>query len=155
VTKQLLTTASAIIISLALATATRAGEVEIPIEKLPEAIQKTMRETVGKGTIAKTVKETEKDGSVIYEVAYTVGTRKFEAEVSPKGKLLVIDEQIELSEAPDAVQKAIKDKTAGGKITKVEKATKGKEVFYEAEFVKDGKEHEVKVAPSGKVLAVE
>jgi hypothetical protein len=129
-----------------------AAEVATPLEKLPPAVQKTIRQTAAKGTITKTVKETEKDGTVLYEVAYTVGSKKFEAEVSPAGKLLVVDEQIALSAAPAAVQKVIKEKTAGGKIIKIEKATEGKTVFYEAEYTKGGKKHEVQVDPGGKIL---
>jgi hypothetical protein len=143
------------VFTLAVAGVLRAGEAATPFEKLPGPVQKAMRELVGKGKITKTVKETEKDGTVLYEVSYLVGKRKFEAEVSPEGKLLVVDEEIQLSEAPAAVQKTIGEKTAGGKIRKIEKAVKGKEVFYEAEFIKGFKEHEVKVAPGGKVLAEE
>jgi hypothetical protein len=143
------------VIALAFAAVLHAAETDTPIGKLPEPVQKAMRELVGKGKITKTVKETEKDGTVLYEVSYLVGKKKFEAEVSPEGKVLVVDEEIQLSEAPEAVRKVIEEKTAGGKIRKIEKAVKGKEVFYEAEFTKGGEKHEVKVAPGGKVLAEE
>ena len=53
------------------------------------------------------------------------------------------------------ILKAIEEQTAGGKIKKVEKATEGKKVYYEAEFIKGGKEHEVKIAPDGKIIAVD
>jgi uncharacterized membrane protein YkoI len=140
---------------LAVARLTQAEEVDTPIQNLPQGVQKAIRTTVGAGTISKTVKETEKDGTVLYEVAYTVGKTKFEAEVSPQGKLLVVDEQIELGQAPKPVQKTISKHTAGAQIKKIEKATKGNELFYETEFLKDGKEHEIKVAPDGKVIALE
>jgi hypothetical protein len=132
-----------------------ASEVERPMADLPTAVQATIKSTAGKGTITKTVRETEKDGSVLYEVAYTIGGRKYEAEVSPAGKLLVVDEQIELKEAPKAVQNTIVKHVADGKIIKIEKASKGREVFYETEFTRGDKEHEVKVAPDGKLLASE
>jgi uncharacterized membrane protein YkoI len=131
------------------------AETEVPFAKLPGSVQKATTELVGKGKIVKTTSEPGDHGGTIYEVAYTIGRTKYEAEISPKGKVLVVDQQISLSQAPKPVRKAIEDNTAGGKILKIEKATEGKKVFYEAEFTKGGGEHEVKVAPDGKILARE
>lgn len=143
------------IMSASIATHATGGETEISFAKLPENVQKTAQSLAGKGQITKATKESGDAGGTIYEVAYTIGHTKYEAEISPKGKLIVVDEQIDLSNAPKAVRGVIEEKTAGGKIIKIEKATQGKELFYEAEFTKDGKEHEVKVAPDGKILAAE
>jgi hypothetical protein len=66
------------------------------------------------------------------------------------------DVKVKLEACPTAVQKAIKDKAAGGKIGKVEKATEDKATVYEAEIkTKDGKETEVSVTPQGKLVATE
>jgi uncharacterized membrane protein YkoI len=140
------------LLTLAANASARAADTELPLNKMPENVQKGVHEAVGSGKITKTVKETEKDGSVIYEVAYTVGDKKFEAEISPDGKIKVIDEEITLTQAPEAAQKTMKEQTAGGSITKIEKCTKGEEVSFEAEFTKSGTKHEVKVAPDGKVI---
>ena len=142
-------------LALALGLTGCATEERVAVSKLPPAVQTTVKQVVGSGTIKSTSREAEKDGRVLYEVAYVAGGRSFEAEISPEGKLLVVDEAIALAAAPDAVQKTILAQIAGGRIIKFEKATQGTEVFYEAEFKKGGKTHEVKVAPDGKVLAVE
>ena len=129
-----------------------ADEVDTAMKNLPPAVQKAMQELVGKGKISKTVKETEPGRDVIYEVSYSVGKTLFEAEISEKGKVIVVDEQISLEQAPAPVRATIEEQTKGAKIIKIEKATEGKKVFYECEFKKGGKELEVKVAPSGKLI---
>lgn len=143
------------IIGAAIVAPVRAEETEIPFDKLPENVQKTAQGLVGKGKITKATKESGDRGGTIYEVAYTVGRTKYEAEISPKGEIVVVDEQVAISQVPKPVRGVIEEKTAGGKIIKIEKAKQGKEVYYEAEFTKDGKEHEVKVAPDGKILKTE
>ncbi|MEP6685792.1 MAG: PepSY-like domain-containing protein [Verrucomicrobiota bacterium] len=146
---------STLMLASAIALPVLAGETDLPFEKLPAKVQKTMKRLVGPDKITKTTKETEKDGRILYEVAYRDGEKKFEAEVSPEGELLVVDEELTLATTPAGVRKAIKEVTAGGKIGKIEKATKGKEVYYEAEFKKGGDDHEVKVAPNGKIISTE
>lgn len=133
----------------------RAEETDLPFAKLPAPVQSAMKKLVGQFRMTKTTRETEKDGRVIYEVAYENAGKKFEAEVSAEGKLMVIDEELTLSAAPAAVRKTIELATAGGKVNKVEKATEGRKTYYEAEFRKGNDKHEVKVAPDGKVISTE
>src|SRR6266550_563008 len=83
--------------------AASAAEIDVSLSTLPENVQKAVRRIVGHGQIVKTSKETEKDGRVIYEVSYRVGEKKFEAEFSARGELIVVDEEISLSAAPHAV----------------------------------------------------
>ncbi|GEM_PF-1052461 len=130
-------------------------EQDMALDKLPAPVQKTIKELVGKGKITNTSRETDKGDAVIYEVAYVMDGKNFEAEISGDGKVIVVDEQIEMNDAPEPVQKTFKEKIGDGEIVKIEKATEGKEIYYEVEFKKDGKEHEVKVSPDGKVMAEE
>lgn len=143
------------IIGAAIVVPAQAEETDIPFDKLPEGVQKTAQGLAGKGKITKATKESGDRGGTIYEVAYTVGRTKYEAEISPKGQVVVVDEQIALSQVPKPARGVIEEKTAGGKIIKIEKAKEGREVYYEAEFTKNGKEREVKVAPDGKILKTE
>jgi hypothetical protein len=133
-----------------------AAETKVSLEAVPGPVRTAIEKLVGKGAIRKTVREPGDHGGMIYEVSYTQNGRKYEAEISPKGDVLVVDEEIALSDAPKAVRTTVERQTAGGKVTKVEKATEGKKVFYEVEFRKGGSaEHELQVAPDGKVLKVE
>lgn len=65
------------------------------------------------------------------------------------------EEEITLDQAPAAVQAAILKEAAGAKITEIEKETKDGKTVYEAEFVRDGKEIEITIAPDGTVLGRE
>ncbi len=139
----------------ALAAQSRAAETDLPFAKLPMPVRGAMKNLVGQGRMIKTTRETEKDGRVLYEVAYEKAGKKFEAEVSPAGEVIVVDEQITLADAPTAVRKAIEMATVDARIIKIEKATQAREIFYEAEFTKGNAEHEIKVAADGKVISAE
>lgn len=145
----------ALVLLLATGAVALAAETEIPVSKLPAPVRSAIQKLVGTGTVRKTVQEPGDKGGTIYEVAYTLDGRKYEAEISPAGKVLVVDREVALSEVPAPVRKTIEESTVGGKVTKVERAEEGRETYFEAEFRRAGKEHEVKVAPDGKVLKLE
>ena len=153
--KTIRTTLSIFVTGLLASSFVAAAEADVSFNTLPDKVAKEVRRVVGRGQVIRTTKETEKNGRVIYEVSYRVGSKKFEAEISTAGELIVVDEEISLAEAPKPVAKAIREKAADGRIRKIEKATKGSEIFYEVEFVRAGKEHEIKIAPDGNVLEVE
>ena len=144
-------------VALALGTvaSVRADEKDVRLDQVPAAVQAAMKKLAGSGAITNTSRETEKDGTVLYEVAYKIGEKKFEAEVSASGEVVVVDEQVTLESLPPAVRAAIEKATASGKIGKVEKASKGEETFYEAEFTVGDAEHEVQVALDGTIIARE
>ena len=129
-------------------------ETEIKFADLPAPVRQTARMVVGPGRVTGAVRESGNDGSVIYEVSYVWGKKKFDAEISADGKLLVLDEEIPLSAAPVAVRATIEKATVGGKIAKVEKAVKGDTVFYEIEFRRNGRAQELKVDSDGRLLGI-
>ena len=62
-------------------------------------------------------------------------------------------ETVEMDSLPDAVQKAIKDKAAGGEVTSVKREDdKNGKWNYEATIKKEGKEWCVEIAPDGKFV---
>ncbi len=65
------------------------------------------------------------------------------------------EEEITLEQVPAAVRATILKEAAGAKITEVERETKNGKTVYEAEFLRDGQEIEVKIAPDGTVLSRE
>ena len=62
------------------------------------------------------------------------------------------EEKVTLDQVPQAVKATILKEAGGAKIKEIEKETKGERTVFEAEFVKDGKEIEIKVAPDGTLL---
>jgi len=66
------------------------------------------------------------------------------------------DQKVNFNDCPQAVQKFVTEKAAGGKIGTVEKVSEDNKISYEAEITtKDGKGMEVVVTESGKLVATE
>ena len=61
---------------------------------------------------------------------------------------------ITMDQLPAAVKEALTKAAGGGAVSEIEKVSKEGKTFFEAEFVKDGKEVEVLIDESGKVLKV-
>ncbi|MHC4089157.1 MAG: PepSY domain-containing protein, partial [Planctomycetota bacterium] len=59
------------------------------------------------------------------------------------------EEEVSLEQVPAAVKATILRESAGGKITEIERETKNGKTSYEAEFLRDGQEIEIKIAPDG------
>ena len=60
--------------------------------------------------------------------------------------------EVSLDQVPKAVQETILREAAGGKITEIEQETKDGKTMYEAEYKRDGREIEIKIAPDGRLL---
>ena len=65
------------------------------------------------------------------------------------------EEEITLEQVPAAVRATILKEAAGAKITEVERETKNGKTVYEVEFLRNGREIEIKIAPDGTVLSRE
>lgn len=65
------------------------------------------------------------------------------------------EQQVTLDQVPAAVKATILKESAGAKITEIERETKDGKTTYEAEFLLNGKEIEIKVAPDGTLLGRE
>ena len=64
-----------------------------------------------------------------------------------------MSEPVEMNSLPEAVQKTIKDKAAGGEVTSVKREDdKSGKWNYEATIKKEGKEWCVEVSPEGKFV---
>ena len=67
----------------------------------------------------------------------------------------VHEEEVTLDQVPAAVKATILKESAGGKITEIERETKNGKVTYEAEFMLNGQEVEIEIAPDGTILGRE
>ena len=65
------------------------------------------------------------------------------------------EEPVTLDQVPAAVKATILKETAGAKITEIERETKDGKTVYEAEYLQNGREIEIKVAPDGTLLGRE
>ena len=62
------------------------------------------------------------------------------------------ERKVTLQQLPAPVKATILKEAGKGKIREIEEVTRGSEKFYEAEWIRGGKEVEIKVAPDGKLL---
>ena len=139
----------------AYAFAGEAKEESISLDKVPAAVKTTLAKYAADSDVKK-VEKGDQDGTQVYEFDIEQGVRKFEVAISPKGKFMGTEEDMELTAMPAAAQKALRDQAAGGKISAGEKAVdKDNKVTYEADIDKDGKKTEVAVDANGKIVSTE
>jgi uncharacterized membrane protein YkoI len=126
-----------------------AGAASLQLKDLPSAVQKTVQETLKGGQIRNISREKE-NGVTQYEVETMLNGKHRDFEVGATGKLLVVEEETDITTIPAAAKAAIEKKAAGGKIGMVEFFMRGGETLYEAAYTsKDGKKHEVLVKADG------
>jgi uncharacterized membrane protein YkoI len=140
------------LLGLSLMPISQAAEKKIAKSELPAAVQKTADEQSKGATVKGYNKETE-NGQLEYEVAMTVNGHSKDVSIAPDGRVLEVEEQVELSNLAATVQAGLKSKAGKGTITKVESLTKqGSVVAYEAQVNTNGKRSEIQVGPTGKPL---
>ena len=132
-----------------------AQEKKLQKSDLPAAVQKTADEQ-SKGATVRGYSSEVEDGKLTYEVQLTINGRGRDVSIDSNGVVLEVEDVVELSSLPAAVQDGLKKKAGAGKILKVESLTKkGKLVAYEAQVLTGTKRSEVQVGPDGKPLAHE
>lgn len=139
-------------------TAARAGEEKeetISLDKVPDAVHKALA-AYAQDSDVKKVELGEEDGKKQYEFDIEQGGKSFELAFSKKGKFMGREEDIQLTDVPDAAQTALKAQAGEGKLSGFEKAEdKDHQITYEADLEKDGKKTEIAVDEKGKVISKE
>ncbi len=124
---------------------------ELPLSETPGPVQKTIRSHLGKGKLEE-ISKVHDDGDVYYEAEISMGGKAITLTIGPRGRVLSEEEEVSLKELPDAVQKAVKANLGAGQLTSITKVTEGREITYEVEAIKAGKELSFAVAGDGKFL---
>ncbi len=125
-----------------------ADEEKVTMEQLPPKVKEAVQKVVGSNPIKEIERERE-HGIVIYEVEWTVNGKEREAEFTADGHLLELEEEVNANEVPAAVRQAAAEALGKGLKVEFERKTI---VLYEAEAKVDGKEREVLILPTGKVV---
>jgi len=130
---------------------------EKPIQKsdLPSAVQKAMKQRIVGSTVRGYSFEVE-DGQQKYEIETIRNGHTRDITFAPDGRILEIEEQVELASLPSKVRDALNARAGSGKITTVESISKeGKLLAYEAKVNKSGRKYEIQVGPDGQRLTHE
>jgi Putative beta-lactamase-inhibitor-like, PepSY-like len=140
---------------LALPADGRADEEKIPLERVPAAVMKAVKDKFPGATIREAEKE-EEDGQTLYELELIYEGHKYEVTVKADGTITEIEKQIKPADLPKAVSRALKAKYPRAKIVKAAEVTKGaKKTFEVIVETADEKTLEVVLDHSGNILEEE
>jgi uncharacterized membrane protein YkoI len=128
---------------------------DVSMDKVPQEVKGTLKQYASESDVKK-VEKNDEDGVEAYEFDITQGTRSYELAITPDGKFNGMEEDIQLSDMPEAAQAALKAQAGDGKLSGFEKAVdKNNKTTYEADIKKDGKKFEVAVDADGTVVSKE
>ena len=125
-------------------TAAIAAEVKVKMSDLPPAVQNAVKEQSKGATIRGLSKETE-NGKTEYEAELTLNGRNRDVSFDAAGNVISVEDEVPLSNVPDAARAAIQKAAAGGSLGKVEQVKENGKLFYEATVRKGGKSSEIKL----------
>lgn len=120
----------------------------VKVQDAPAAVQKTVTEQTKNATLVALKKEVE-DGKTVYELETKRTGKARDLMIDGSGKVISVEEEVDIAAIPAAARTAIEKKAAGGKIVRVEILTTGKGVSYEAQLSRNGKASEVTVKADG------
>ena len=121
---------------------------DVKVDKLPAAVQATVREQTKNATLVGVIKEVE-NGKTVYEVETKASGKARDLIVDAAGKITSVEEEVDIAAIPIGARQAIQKKAAGGTITRVEVLTMGSVVAYEAAIKVKGKGSEITVNGDG------
>jgi len=128
------------------------GETPIAKKDVPAPVIAAFAKAYPKATIKGYAKELEK-GQTAYEVESMEGKIHRDVLFAPDGKLLIVEESIDMQDVPEAVRLALDSKFPKAKVQLAEKVTEGTSVAYEFKATTaEGKKVEVKFDAKGKEL---
>jgi hypothetical protein len=118
------------------------GEQTVPCKKLPIAVMKAFSKSYPKATIKNCSREVE-DGKVSYEVASKEKAIGRDVLYDAKGNVIVVEETMAMSEAPEPVQQAFNKKFSKAEIILAERLLRGTSINYEFQIKLKGRIREV------------
>lgn len=138
-----------VLATLVITAAQSIAEKRIKRSDLPPAVQRTAdAESLGATVVGYVF---DKEGSeTLYELLLMVNGHTRNVTIDPNGKVVEVEEQVEINALPTDVVFGLRRRAGEGKIIKVESLTKhGKLIAYEAQVESRTKHVEVQVGPNG------
>ena len=135
--------------------AARADEIRITVDKLPKPVVDAVKAKFPDAKLTGTEKETKGD-KVYFEVEFTTKGKSAEMLLTPEGKIVSIEKEIEAKDLPKAVSAAVDARFPKATVRKVEEETKDKAVSYQV-VLETAKKRPAAIAldSSGKVFATQ
>jgi uncharacterized protein YxeA len=127
------------------------SEEMIPLAEVPDAARQAINAKAAGGKVVSTEKVFE-SGKTAFEAVIEKDGKQSIFSVAADGKTVGSEEDVQLSDVPEAARKTINAKAAGGKIVSVKKVLEEGKTLFAAVIEKSGKQTEITVAPDGKVI---
>ncbi|MGP0628694.1 hypothetical protein ACTRW9_03215 [Nitrospina sp. 32_T5] len=127
------------------------GKKTVTLDEVPEPARSVIQ-THTSGNDIQSIKVKHKDGQHLYIVHYRTGVELAELKVTEKGTVKEWEQGVKLEDLPEAVRATVTRLTDRTEVKELVKEIEDGHMFYEVEFVKDGKENEVKIAEDGSIL---
>jgi hypothetical protein len=140
--------------SLSVSAAGRVTSLELDLRELPEPVHKTFQAHVKGAKIEAIYKVFETNG-FYFEVNFQKNGSTREMVIAQDGKPETL--QVLLKDLPEAVQKTINEKVAGGKVLRIDKSYTPRQGVqpFEVESTRDGKPFYFSVGPKGRFLGMD
>jgi uncharacterized membrane protein YkoI len=124
------------------------GVEKISWSQLPASVQKVAHSHISRHGPAQ--KSTE-DGEIFYDVGGMKNGKHVELSANADGKILSLEQEVDLAKTPKPVQNGIKQNSGNGKIGKVKKVTEDGEVTFVAEISEGTKKYSLEFNPAGEL----
>jgi uncharacterized membrane protein YkoI len=132
---------------VAVAGLAHAADQKTTLKNLPPAVKATV-DAESKGATIKSISGEKENGKTVYELETVVNGRTRDLMIDAAGKVYVIEEQLDIDQAPPAVKAALEAK---GKIVTLESVMENGKTRYEGQVqTKAGKKVAVEVDADGK-----
>jgi uncharacterized membrane protein YkoI len=148
-------TAAALLMAAGCGSATKEStDRTVSLEELPAPARATVDRLFAQGRIEK-IEQEEKDGSAVYDVEGTAGSRKVEYDIASDGKVLTSEQSIPYESVPAAVRMAAVLYFGSAEQMTASQETEDGKTFYEVQGRKDGHTVTIKLTDAGKIVGEE
>ena len=122
--------------------------------KVPAQVLKAFSDSYPNATV-KAYKTEKEKGKIYFEIESVDGKMRRDLLYAPDGKVVEIEETVDMSQIPAAISKALKKDFPSASIIKSEKTTQGAAISYEFVLTSKKRKYEVAYSAEGKQLSKE
>jgi hypothetical protein len=136
----------------------RADEEKVPLDKVPQAVKDAVKKKFPKEEMVSASTEKDEAGKQVYEIQLKTSKKQnIDVTVTPEGKIVLVEKEIDAKELPKAVAMAMFNKYPKATVKLAEELSKDDKITaYEMIIVTaDKKTLEVEFAPDGKFVKEE
>jgi len=131
----------ATVVALTAVLARADDEEKVPLDKLPKAVADAIKDKYPGAELVSATKDTDDDG-VTYDVTIKYKKQELDVTLTPEGKIVQVEREIEVKEVPKVVMDAVKKKYPKATFKGASEITKDDKVAeYELDVVTKDKKH--------------